>query len=223
MILDPLVSVFGRLPVVIYVPPAVHTRRFAVGIKHAPVLLPQKGIRRSKLEREREVRSLSRIYLLVRRISGETQRITQVVRNTGIEQKVVVPVLKTVGLPADLVVKDEIVVWPFKPVSDSGRSSVHFHEFIIVQDVESYIGVGLSRVIQRYAQRGRLLAEQPWLHEACGKTRIVCSVGLEPDGKILRVSERNRPPCGLVEKTAGREVVEADADSGYERVSAPSS
>ena len=69
-------------------------------------------------------------------------------RNAGIEQEVILPVLKVVCLPAQLVVEDEVVVRPFQTCSDSCSKSIDLHILVVVQDVESKIGVGLSRVVE---------------------------------------------------------------------------
>ena len=87
-------------------------------------------------------------------------------RNTGIEEELVRPVLKLVCLPAQLIVKYEIVVRPFEPLSDSGCKSIDLHVLVVVQDVESEVGVGLPCIVERNIQRCRFLSEEPRLREA---------------------------------------------------------
>ena len=68
-------------------------------------------------------------------------------RNAGIEQEVILPVLKVVCLPAQLVVEDEVVVRPFQTVSESRRKSVHLELLVIVQDVPHEVGVRLTAIV----------------------------------------------------------------------------
>ena len=69
-------------------------------------------------------------------------------RNAGIEQEVVLPILKAVCLPTQLVVEDEVVVRPFQTGSYSCSKSIDLHILVVVQDVESEVGIGLSRVVE---------------------------------------------------------------------------
>ena len=65
-------------------------------------------------------------------------------RCTVIEDEVVrEPVGKLVCLPAELVVKDEIVVRPFQSVAESRGESIYFELLVVVQDVPHQIGVGV--------------------------------------------------------------------------------
>ncbi len=59
--------------------------------------------------------------------------------DTGIEKELVCPILKPVRLPAELVVKHEIVVRPLQALSDSCGKTVNLHELVIVENVEGKI------------------------------------------------------------------------------------
>ena len=170
MILDPFVSLLRCLEVVIDFLPIgciLHITLFVIPLQEPVLVLAlaasEQGVRRSQLEGERDVRALTRIDLLVGRVSRKAEGIAEVVRNTGIEEELVRPVLKLVCLPAQLIVKYEIVVRPFEPLSDSGCKSIHLHVLVIVQNVECKVGVGLPCIVERYIQRCRLLSEEPWL------------------------------------------------------------
>jgi len=221
MVLDPSVSVLRSLKVVVDVTPVGHTCRLAFRVKYSVVCLSEKRVRRSELESEAEVRARTRIYLLVCRVSRKAQSIAEVVRDTCVEQEVVWPVLKLVCLPAELVVKHEEVVWPLQTVTESCRKSIYLHILVVVEDVEIEVRHRLTCIIERHAERCRLLTEKPWLGEACRKAGIIGTVGLESYGKVLGISERNRTPCALVEESSCREVVETYTDSRHECVSTP--
>ena len=144
-------------------------------------------------------------------------------RDTCIEHELICPVLKFVCLPAELIIKHEVVIRPFQTFSYTCGKTIDLHILIVVEDIEGKIRVGLAGIVQRHVQRRRLLAEEPWLRETCRKAGIICTVGLETHGKILGITERNRSPRCLVKETAGREVVEAYSDSSHKRISSPTS
>ena len=77
-----------------------------------------------------------------------------------------IPVVEAVGLPAQLIVQHEIVVRPFEAVSETCRETDNLHLTVMAQDVPCQVGVGLTGIICRNAERSRLLTEEPRLTEA---------------------------------------------------------
>ncbi len=59
--------------------------------------------------------------------------------DTGIEKELVCPILKPVCLPAELIVKHEIVVWPLQALSDSSGKTIDLHELVVVENIEGKI------------------------------------------------------------------------------------
>ena len=133
------------------------------------------------------------------------------------------PVLQVVDLPVEAVIQHEVVVRPLEPGADAGGEAVHLHDLVIGEESDGQIGVGLPRVVGLEIQRGRFLSEEPRLGESEHEGRVVGSVGLETQGQVLRVAERNRPPGVLVKETLGGEVVEVHTDGGHECVGSPTS
>ena len=58
---------------------------------------------------------------------------------TGIEKELISPILESVCLPAELVVKYEIGIRPLKTYSQTGCKSIHLHKLIIVEDIIIYV------------------------------------------------------------------------------------
>ena len=148
MVLNPSVPVIGSPLVIVNILVARNAGRIAVRIQSALVLAPEERIRRSQLEGEGDVRTLARINLLVGGCPRETQCIAQVMRDSGVEDEVVgVPVVEPVGLPAELVVEDEVVVRPLEPVSETHGKSVNLELPVIIEDIPCEVRVGLTAVI----------------------------------------------------------------------------
>ena len=84
-------------------------------------------------------------------------------------------------------------------------------------------GVGLAGKVSGNAQAYRLVAQKPRLREACAQSGVVCSAGLEPYGKVLSVSKRNRPPGLLLEHSLDGEVVEAQSQGSHKGIASPAS
>ena len=57
-------------------------------------------------------------------------------RNTSIEQEVILPILKLICLPTELIIQHTIVVRPLQTLTDTSCESIHLHVFVIVEDVE---------------------------------------------------------------------------------------
>ena len=131
--------------------------------------------------------------------------------------------MQVVGLPAELVVEDEIVVGPLQTASESRRDAVDLIILVGVLDLVPVIGVGLTGVVSGQVERRRLLAEEPGLDEVDGTGGIVRTVGLEPQGQGLGITQGHGPPGAFLEEPLDGEVVEADAYRTYEGVTAPSS
>ena len=221
MVLNPLVPLLPGPVVVIDVLVGIDGDLVPFAVE---VILPEKGERRGNLHRGGDVRAHTREYLLVRGVSGQGHRVAYVVGYAVIDDEVSgVPVVQTVGLPAELVVQDEVVIGPLESLTEAGRQSEHFHLPVVAQYVPGEVRVGLTGVVGGEAQARRLLSEEPGLHEGSGQCRIVCSGCLEAERKVLGVTERYRPPCGLVQEAPGGKVVERDSDGGDEGAASPTS
>ena len=145
-------------------------------------------------------------------------------RTSVIEHEIAVdPVLQVIDLPAQTIVKGKVVVRPLQTVSDAGGESIDLHDPVVAEHTDCQVGIGLAGVVALDLERCRLLAEEPRLCESEDEGCVIGSVGLELDGKVLGIAERNRPPCISLEHPRRREVVETDTDRSHECVGAPSS
>ena len=143
-------------------------------------------------------------------------------RDTVIKDEVIgVPVFQAVGLPAKAVVQHKVVVRPFQPLADTTGETEDLHHLVVAQDTDGQVGVGLTGIVTRKAQRSRLLTKEPGFRKAGRDGRVVSTVGLETESQVLGVAQRNRPPGTLVEETTRREVVETHTDGSHEGVHTP--
>ena len=196
----------------------------AVLIRHVDVigvLVPEEGVGRRKLEGNQEVRALTGIDGLVGRISGQGYLVAYVIGLTGVEQEVVAPVVQVVGLPAQLVIEDEVVVRPLEAASQGCRDSVHL--IVLVRVLIKIIRVGLPGIVSGQVEGRGLLSEQPGFQEVDRSRSVIGTVCLESQREGLGIAQGNRLPCPLLEETLDGEVVEADSDGTHERVASPSS
>ena len=219
VVFDPLVALLGGPVVVVDILPGSHVDPVPVGIV---AVLAEEGERRRYLEGRGELGTGTGIDHLVRGVTRQAERIADIVGDTVVEHEVTGgPVRQAVGLPADVVVEDEVVIGPFEAVAQAGREAEDLEHLVLGQDTDGQVGVGHSRIVTREREGRRLFAEEPGLREAGGKGGIVGTVRLEAEGQVLGVAERDRAPGTLVEHTARREVVEAHAGRKDEGIAAP--
>ena len=230
VVLDPLVAVRGAPlvldgsgivqigGVVIDVLPAADLHFFAV----LESVFTEQRIRRSHLHGGGEVGSHAGIDLLVRGVAAQGERVAQVMGDTVVEGEIaVVPVGQLVGLPAQVVVQDKVVVRPLEAVPESGVETEHLEHAVRGQDADVQVGVRHPGIVTGQAQGSRLLAEEPGLHEAGAEGGVVPAVRLETEGKRLRVAQRDRTPGILLEHPVRGEIVETHARRGDEGIAAP--
>ena len=153
MVLDPLVAVLGAPIVVVDILVALDLYRFSVCVKRTLVRPSEQRERRSQLQREGNIRSLTRENLLVGRSSGQTDGIADIVGDTVIEDEVVaVPVTQPVHLPAKGVVKHEPVIRPFQTVTDTGGQTEDLHLPVVATDVPCQVRVCLTGIVSRQTE-----------------------------------------------------------------------
>ena len=132
-----------------------------------------------------------------------------------------IPVGELVCLPAEAIVEHEVVVRPLKAVTQRCREAINLQHPVVAEI--QIRGVRLAGIVGRKAQGSWFLSEEPGLHETGRQCGVVGAVGLEAERKVLGISQRNRPPCPLVEHAASGEVVERYAGGGHEGAASPTS
>ena len=163
VVLNPLVAL-GSCPIVIInILPAVYGNLLAVLVS----VSAEQGVRRGELQRQAELRAGTRVNLLVRGVTRKRDGIAQVVGNTVVEGKVTVgPVGELVGLPAQVVVQDKIVVRPLQARTQTGVETEYLEHLVRGQDTNGKVGVRHTGIVPGNAEGRGLFTKQPRLRKA---------------------------------------------------------